>query len=381
LLNSTVEIFSAYLEIEPPNYMEVYASLARQKQKRILQRLLEKPSLQECAARQFEEGVITDTINYLSCLERFDAKRARELLNRVIEDIGIRSIDAKMLEHSFQEIALLLQNMRQIDAEVATQVVGMMDLQQYITRVEEQHIQSIFQLVQMLKEISPMLGHTLLISIPREALLMHTTVSNLLSVLRQLHELEYPPTLLKQFVEALDIDELVTQYEYGQRTNLAHLYQIVKALKDNCPLYANSFWRSSLWNFCSRGQRASNMNLVRQLIEVMRELELPLVYIEHFIAMIGIEWSCRKLKKRIFSTSIGCYLCATRVSPAMASAVLDALSPGELATLCLAKEVSISAIEQFNKVSSKPFWQQFLGQFTPQDMAAIFKRSPLGGNR
>jgi len=45
--------------------MEVYASLARQKQKRILQRLLEKPSLQECAARQFEEGVITDTINYL----------------------------------------------------------------------------------------------------------------------------------------------------------------------------------------------------------------------------------------------------------------------------------------------------------------------------
>ncbi len=297
LLNSTVEIYTAYLEIEPPNYMEVYEGLARQKQRRILQLLLEKPNLQECAARQFEEGVITDAINYLSCLEKFDAKRARELLDRLIEDIGIRNICAKMREHSFQEIALLLQNLRHIHAEAATQVVGMMDLQRYITRVEEQNIQSFFQLVQVLKEISPMLGHTLLVSISREALLMHTTLSNLLSVLGQLHELEYPLTLLMQFVEALDI---------------------------------------------------------------------------------GVEWFVQKAEKENLQHLYWLLLMCKRVSPAMANAVLEALSPGGLAAICLAKEVSIGAIEQFNKVSSKPFWQQFLGQFTPKDMATIFERSPLG---
>jgi len=378
LLNSTVEIYTAYLEIEPPNYMEVYEGLARQKQKRILQRLLEKPNLQECAARQFEEGVITDAINYLSCLEKFDAKRARELLDRLIEDIGIRNICAKMREHSFQEIALLLQNLRHIHAEAATQVVGMMDLQRYITRVEEQNIQSFFQLVQVLKEISPMLGHTLLVSISREALLMHTTLSNLLSVLGQLHELEYPLTLLMQFVEALDIDELVAQYEHGQRTNLAHLYQIVKALKDIFPPHAKLFLQKLSLELLQQWTRASNMNMVRQLIEVMRELELPQVYIERFIAMIGVEWFVQKAEKENLQHLYWLLLMCKRVSPAMANAVLEALSPGGLAAICLAKEVSIGAIEQFNKVSSKPFWQQFLGQFTPKDMATIFERSPLG---
>jgi TIR domain len=378
LLKITVEIYTAYLKIEPPNYVEVYEGLARQKQKRILKRLLEDPNLQECAARQFEEGTIIDAINYLSYLQRFDAKRARELLAGLIKDIGVRNICVRMLGNSFQEVALLLQNLRQIELAAAVHVVTMMDLQYYRTRVEEQHIQSVFQLVQVLNEISPMVGHSLLLSIPREALLMHTTVSNLLPVLKQLRELEYPPALLKQFVEALDIDDLVVQYEHGQRTSLSHLYQIVKVLEDIFPLHAKLFLEKLSLEQLQRWARVSNMNLVRQLIEVMRELKLPQPYVERLIVMIGVEWFVQRAEKENLQHLYWLLLVCKRVSPAMSNAVLEALSPGGLAALCLAKEVSISALEQFNKVSSKPFWKQFLGQFTPQDMAAIFKRSPLG---
>jgi hypothetical protein len=62
----------------------------------------------------------------------------------------------------------------------------------------------------------------------------------------------------------------------------------------------------------------------------------------------------------------------------MANKMIEVLSPTGLATLCRTKEVSISMVGQFSKVSNKLFRQQFLGQFTPEDMAAIFNHSSLG---
>ncbi len=113
--NSTIEAFRAYLATSPLNYIEVYERLARQKQKRILERLLRERDLQECAARQFETGNITDAIRYLSRLERIDSIRARELLARLVEEIGIRDLCSGVLDHTYQEGALLLQNLLQID--------------------------------------------------------------------------------------------------------------------------------------------------------------------------------------------------------------------------------------------------------------------------
>ena len=204
--NCTLEALRAYLATDPLNYMEVYERLARQKQKRILDRLLRDSNLQECAARQFETGTVRDAIAYLSRLERVDSSRARELLARLLEDIGIREVCSGVLERTYQEGALLLQNLQQIAKEVAARVAMTLNLSQCIRRVEEQNIQSFFQLVRALKEISPSQGLALLVSVPVATLIAHTTASNLLSIVEQLRLLEYPYAQLKRFVELLKID-------------------------------------------------------------------------------------------------------------------------------------------------------------------------------
>ena len=376
--NSTLEALRAYLETNPLNYMEVYERLARQRQKRILEHLLSARDLQECAARQFETGTVRDAIAYLSRLERIDASRAHELLGRLIEDIGIREVCSGVLEHTYQEGALLLQNLRQIDSEVAARVAITLNLQQCIKRIEEQNIQSFFQLVQVLQEISPSQGHALLVSVPTETLITHTTASNLLSIIERLRELGYPSVQLKQFVELLSIDELIAQYAYMQRADLAHLYRMLHILKEIAPAKAEMFLQKMPLELLLQRVFASNMNLVRQLIEMMRELGQPQMYIERFIEMIGVAWFVQKAEKENIQHLFWLLHIFQRVSPTMANTLLEVLSPAGLAALCRAKEVSIGMVGQFNKVSNKLFWQQFLGQFTPQDMAAIFNRSPLG---
>ncbi len=376
--NSTLEALRAYLETNPLNYMEVYERLAQQKQKRILERLLRERDLQECAARQFETGTVRDAIAYLFKLERIDALRARELLGRLIEDIGIREICAGVLEHTYQEGAQLLQNLRQIDGEVATQVAIALNLQRCSKRIEEQNLQSFFQLVQVLKEVSPSQGDALLVSVPIETLIMHTTASNFLPIIEKLRMLEYSSARLKQFVELLNIEELIEQYEDMQRANAAYLYRMLHILKEIAPIKAEMFLQKVPLELLVQRVCASSMNLAQQFTEMMSKLELPQMYIEHFLEKIGVEWFVQKAEKENIQHLFWTLHIFQRVAPTMASVLLEALSPGGLAALCRTKEVSIGMVEQFNKVTNKLFWQQFLRQFTPQDMATIFNRSALG---
>jgi TIR domain len=378
LRNSTLEALRAYLETSPLNYMEVYERLAQQKQKRMLERLLKDPDLQECAARQFETGNLIDAIRYLFRLAKIDALRAHALLARLIEDIGIRDLCARIVDHPFQEVALLLQNLQQIDGEIAKQVVAMLNLELCIKHIEEQNIQSFLQLVQVLNVILPAQGRVLLVSVPGETLLVHITARNFHSLIEQLREMGYPPAQLKQVVELLHVDVLIEQYERTQRTNLAHFYKMVHTCKSIAPAKARMILETMPPELLAQRALASNLNLVCQVVDIMHELEVPQTSIEHFLQLIGVEWLVQKAEKENLQHLFWILRSFQRVSSMMANQLLEALSPAGLAALCCTKEASIEMVGQFNKVSPKLFWQQFLRQFTPEDMVAIFNRSSLG---
>ncbi len=378
LRNSTIEALRAYLGTSPLNYMEVYERLAQQKQKLILERLLKERELQECAVQQFETGNLSDAINYLFRLARIDATRAQELLTRLLEDIGIRDLCLRVVAYPFQEIALLLQNLQQINGEVAKQVVAMVNLEHCIKRVEEQSIQSFFQLVRVLKGIFPPQGHALLVSISNETLLIHITASNFLFMIEQLRDLGYPPVQLKQVVELLRVDVLIAQYEHAPPTGLAHFYKMIDLLKGIAPTKARMLLEKISLELLVQRARESNLNLIWQVVEIMRELELSQEYRERFIVMIGVDWLAQKAETENLQHLYWVLHSCQRISPLMANKLLEALSPEGLAALCRTKEASISMVGQFSKVSHKLFRQQFLGQFTPEDMVAIFNRSELG---
>ncbi len=111
---------------------------------------------------------------------------------------------------------------------------------------------------------------------------------------------------------------------------------------------------------------------------MMRSLDLPQMYIEHFIEMVGVEWFVQQAEKENIQHLYWILRVLQSVSPTKANRLLEVLSPAGLVALCRTKEVSIGMVGQFSKVSNRLFRQQFLGQFTPEDMAAIFNRSTLG---
>jgi hypothetical protein len=229
-----------------------------------------------------------------------------------------------------------------------------------------------------LNVIFPPQGRALLVSIPVETLLIHITASNFHFVIEQLRGLGYPPAQLKQVVELLHADVLIEQYEHAQRANLAYFYKMVHTCKEIAPTKARMMLEKMPLELLVRRAWASNLNLVWQVLEIMRELELPQGYKERFIVLLGVEWLVQKAEKENLQHLYWILHSFQRVSPMMANKMLEALSPVGLAALCRTKEASIGMVGQFNKVSHKLFRQQFLGQFTPEDMATIFNRSALG---
>ncbi len=94
----------------------------------------------------------------------------------------------------------------------------------------------------------------MLISVSIDTLLIHTTASNLLSMIEQLRSLEYPSAQLKQFVESLNLDNLIAQYDHMQHTNLALLYKMLRVLKDISALKARMFLEKMPLEFWYREQ-------------------------------------------------------------------------------------------------------------------------------
>jgi hypothetical protein len=153
---------------------------------------------------------------------------------------------------------------------------------------------------------------------------------------------------------------------------------MVHFLQEIAPAQAQMFLQRLSLEFLVQNVFTGNMNLVRQLIEMMRELGLPAQYIERFVEAIGVEWFVQKAEKENLQHLYWMLNLFQRVAPALADALLDVLTAARLAEYCRTKEVSIGMVGQFSKVTSKPYWQQFLRQFSIQDMAAIFNRSPMG---
>jgi energy-coupling factor transporter ATP-binding protein EcfA2 len=282
----------------PPNYMAVYDSLTRQGQWLILEQLLTNRVLQDGVADRFSAGNATDAIRYIYKVAKYDAMRARELLGLLVQAVEPRDISAQIVGRPVQDIVSMLQNLRQIQAEMAREVVDAIDMSQLARRSERRSLQPLVSLLRVLKRISPAQAKALLDTIPLSVLAAKVSVGNMSSIeqfIGSLQELGYPISYIERFFHSLDLAALVQR---SQRESLQRLY-----------------------------------------------------------------WLLRTLSK---------------ISSPMAEAYLDALTPAGLASLCRLKEADIADIGQFRKISSKPFWRQFLRQFSAQEFAVICNRSPLG---
>lgn len=379
--NELIKAFQAYLRTAPPNYIAIYESLTRQKQKRILERLLWDRQLQECAAEQFEAGNISDALHYLFKLAKADAARAHELLDALAEEIGIQELHIRIARHSFQDMTFMLVSLQQIDAKVAKNVVALLDVIQIPQRLGEQNVQSLFSLVRTLQGISLPQANTLLLSIPIEALVAHTTINNVVPIVEKLRRCGYPPARLRAFAKALDSQQLARQWEDEEnmtRGGLQRLCKVLRSLKDIAPGQASMLLEQVSLNILTAGARANMLNSVGQLVDCMHSCGATSGYVERFIEAIGTSQIVEKAERENLQHLYFFVRSLRRASPTSASKLLETLTPKRLALLCRAKEVPIAMIDQFHKVVDKEYWQRFLRQFSIKEMAGIFHHSPLG---
>ena len=114
LVTSTLE---AYIRAKPLNSITLYDSLARQRHEDILKRLLANHDLQERTSGQFSKETLVDAIRYIYKVARLDRDDAARLMEKLVRISTMQDINARLIKTSFQDVTMLLQATKYIDAE------------------------------------------------------------------------------------------------------------------------------------------------------------------------------------------------------------------------------------------------------------------------
>jgi hypothetical protein len=368
-----VKTLRTYLKTVPPNYMEVYEGLARQKQKTILQQLLRDHDLQVCAASQFAAENISDAIRYVYRMSKVDLSRARELLSMIVEDVEIQSISSQIAGYAPQHIVLLLQQLQQIDIEIADRVVIAIDMMYLSLKMKKENIPLLLRLVRTLKQISPEQASILLLNIPVDALVTRVTIYNVVSIIVKLQKIEY--SQIKTFVELLDVAQLAQQIE---KVSFQHLFWSLHALKTISPSQAKTFLEQILIQGSTARAIVSDCNSVEKIVGFMQELGYTHAQIKGFIDTLDIEQIVQKASNESLQHLYWFARTLQKTAPSTAKRFFEVLTPSALASLCHSKGATISILGQFVKVSTEQFRRLFLQQFSDQEIADICNRSSLG---
>lgn len=122
------------------------------------------------------------------------------------------------------------------------------------------------------------------------------------------------------------------------------------------------------------------LGTISKIIEAMQQLGYAETQLQLFINALNVEqlleYALRKKEnpQHLFWLLRG----LRRVAPDATIRLLDALTPEGLAALCLARKSTTTTIGQFSKIVPKFFWKFFLEAIPPQELAALYRRSPLG---
>ena len=368
-------VLEAYLMTKPANYITVYDSLARQRHEDILRRLLTDRDLQESTAQQFGKENVVDAITYVFKVAKLDSNRGIYLMNRVVRVSGVTGICTKLLKISFQDTAVLLQSIKYIDAELAHSVVDELSIQQFAQQVVEEDIQSLFRLLRTVRDIVPSQALLLLASIPVEALVAKTTVRNIQDTVKQLQVYGYTDTQLQHFVASLDMQKLAQQCE---RISLQSLFWTFHTLEKISVSQTRALLSLlPIWMLATKAS-VSNLGSIDQIVQLMQRFEYTREQMAEFVEALDIEQIAQRARQGNLRRLASLLRTLKSISSTSVTNLLEILNPADIAQLCHIQETSLEDLEQLRKASTKGFWEAFLRDCSPEDIATIFRSVPLG---
>lgn len=199
------------------------------------------------------------------------------------------------------------------------------------------------------------------------------TIQNIVSMLQNLQQIDEETA--RKVVAAIDMQQLALRSE---KRGLQPLVSLLRVLKRISPEQAKTLLNNIPMRALATKVSMSNMSSIEQLVGCMQELGYSTTHIESLLQVLDVATLVQRVEKENLQRLYWLLRALRKISPSMAQAYLEALTPAGLASLCRLKEAAIADIGQFRKVSSKQYWRLFLQQFSAQEIAVMCNRSPLG---
>ena len=313
---------------------------------------------------------------FLRALKTISPMHTKQLLDGIsLQALVAQATTGTM--SSFRGIVETLQELEYPPAQVET-LVKATDVQQLAQRDNAQGLQSFSWFIRTLKAISPAQTKQLLESIPTQVLATRLSLSDLSSVIRvieALQELAYPSAQLETLVQAIDVQRLVHR---AATQNLQKLYLLAHRLKDISLDRAKALLESIPVEILAAKITASAYSSSRDMLETLRELGYPPTRLEVLVNAVDMQQLAHRAATQGLQHLYWLLRTFKGFAPRATDAVLETITPAGLASVCRMQAATIQTIDLFSRVSSRDFWRHFFQQFTQQDLAEIFDRSPLG---
>ena len=199
------------------------------------------------------------------------------------------------------------------------------------------------------------------------------TLQDIIPLLRNLQQID--AEVARKVVMAIDIERLARQ---GEPENLQLLSWLLHVLKGISQPRAEALLQKFSVQVLAKKAAVSNLSSIGQIVNYMQKFGYASAQMEGFVQALDIEQLVQRAEKENLQHLYWLLHALKKISSPMAEALLKVLTPAGLASLCRSKKARISDMGPFRKVSTDNFWRLFLRQFSAEEIADVFNRSPLG---
>lgn len=375
----TSNVLRAYLRASPSNYASVYDRLHQEKQRDIEQQLLADCELQACAAEHLQLGSIRDAALYISRLRTVDGAAARQVVDQLVQTVGIDSICGKLSELTYRDIGQSLKHLEAANSELVQAVVAGLNMKRLGRLAGSETRQDLFWLSDVLDNSFCMAKGVLLQAVPAQTLatmVQQSSYDSLMNFLRSLARRGYPRNQRKKLVEALDMQQLAQRFTRG---NLVGFMWLCKSLHRLVPeqvkTLIESIPTSTLAARFTEGDFGAAAHLLRHLVE----FGYPQERRQELLAALDLKQIAARAGKEGLQPLFWLIRAIKGISPEMAEQALETITPAGLVSLCRSLEATTQALGDFSRLAETSYRIRFFREFSNADIIDIFARSPLAG--
>jgi hypothetical protein len=329
-------------------------------------------------ADRAQQGTPQNLYWFLRGLNVAAPEQARALVKTFIESFSLADLASKVAEAPLATVTPFLGLLKKLGYDVSLHVLAKaLELEILVNRTQQASLQGLFWFLRELNIIAPEQAKALIETFSPTDLARKMTGGPLASIeglLQVLKGCGCDLSFRRRLIEALDIKDLANLVRQASPQHLVwSLREFGAVAPERAKALLDTFSPADL----AEKMRGTNLSSLSHLLQYLDKLGYDVSFREQVTKALDLSALAAKAKEGSPQRLYWLLRDLKAIEPGLAVQILTMITPEGLAKIFRERKSKAKDIEHLLEVCDRDFAKLFLKQFSPDEIADIFQRSPL----